>query len=58
MFEMWRSDLETAMAAKWQCRRGSIGREVCVEIVGRMRSARIIAHAQATYDAENLLLKG
>ena len=23
MFEMWRSDLETAMAAKWQCRRGS-----------------------------------
>ena len=24
MFEMWRSDLETAMAAKWQCRRGSI----------------------------------
>ena len=36
----------------------SIGREVCVEIVGRMRSARIIAHAQASYDAENLLLKG
>ncbi|MGB1545113.1 MAG: glycine cleavage T C-terminal barrel domain-containing protein, partial [Candidatus Puniceispirillaceae bacterium] len=36
----------------------SIGREVCVEVVGRMRSARIIAHAQASYDAENLLLKG
>ena len=33
MFEMWRSDLEKAMAAKWQCRRGSIGHEVCVEIV-------------------------
>ena len=36
----------------------SIGREVSVEIVGRMRSARIIAHTQASYDAENLLLKG
>jgi len=36
----------------------SIGREVSVEIVGKIRSARIIAHTQATYDPKNLLLKG
>ena len=36
----------------------NIGRELSVEIVGRMRSAKIIAHTQASYDADNMILKG
>ena len=35
-----------------------IGRELAVEVVGRVRKARIIAHTEASYDKDNLLLKG
>ena len=36
----------------------AIGRELSVEVVGRVRTARIIAHTEASYDKDNLLLKG
>ena len=36
----------------------NIGRELSVEIVGRMHSAQIIAHTQASYDPDNMILKG
>ena len=36
----------------------SIGRELAVEVVGRVRTARIIAHTEPSYDKDNLRLKG
>ena len=36
----------------------AIGRKLSVEVVGRVRTARIIAHTEASYDKDNLLLKG